>query len=223
MQIGIDPITLQPIFEDQPRTWPYEYLRDRQYDEFLRARWQEVGNGVTTELTFDPEHAVADRVSSRSRRTAAPALQPDLRDPGPQLHLRLGRQPDRVPQRRARGRSSSLSSAARRCSSYSYDPYERIVGGTGDLRAADKRHRRYELTLGYDVDGNVTSKNQNDAMVKQAVRPANATAIGSHAGTDLVNTDTTYSFTRTYDQPAPHQAHRRSRRRHRTPTTPTAT
>ncbi|GAG39526.1 unnamed protein product, partial [marine sediment metagenome] len=44
-----------PIFIQVPHTWSYEYLRDQQYDEFLHRRYQEVGNGATSEYTYDAD------------------------------------------------------------------------------------------------------------------------------------------------------------------------
>src|SRR5206468_4627147 len=42
-----------PIYKQVPWTWHYRYLDDRQYDVFLHRRYDVEGNGVSTELTFD--------------------------------------------------------------------------------------------------------------------------------------------------------------------------
>ena len=81
----IDPITGKPVFEDQPHTWTYEYLRDRQYDEFLDTRFEVYGNAVTTEYTPDPETRWLERQQSISPNRSVD--DPAPRDPGPQLHL----------------------------------------------------------------------------------------------------------------------------------------
>ncbi|HSB85974.1 MAG TPA: SpvB/TcaC N-terminal domain-containing protein, partial [Ilumatobacteraceae bacterium] len=49
--VGTDPVTGLPIYEQQPHLWTYKYLDDRQYDEFLRRRYDVLGNGATTELS----------------------------------------------------------------------------------------------------------------------------------------------------------------------------
>ena len=93
---------------------------------------------------------------------------------------------------------------------YKYDPLERIIGGTGIYELSDNRQERYELSLTYDANGNVKTKDQYDATVKQPYDPAKVPAVGApRPKTDLVNTKNTFTFTRTYETGAgaqPHQA-----------------
>ena len=165
VQIGVDPVTGQPIFEDQPHTWTYEYLRDRQYDEMLRVRWQEVGNGAKTELTFDAKTLWLSRQQSFSPGQGGPAPDSEIQD--------LNYTYDSVgnPTEYRNNLPAPVSSLMGGSSAhvYKYDPLERIIGGTGIYDLSDNRHERYELSLTYDANGNVKTKDQYDAVVRQAV------------------------------------------------------
>ena len=206
VQTGVDPVTLEPIFEDRPHTWTYEYLRDRQYDELLRVRWQEVGNGAKTEKTFDPQTQWLKRQQSFSPGQAGPAPDSEVQD------LNYSYDPVGNPTEYRNNLPKAVSSLMGGSSvhKYRYDPLERITGGTGIYELSDNRQQRYELTVGFDLNGNVTAKDQYDAVVRKPYDPASVPAIGAaRPRTDLVNTKNTFTFGRTYETGAgtqPHQA-----------------
>ena len=208
VQTGVDPITLQPIYQDQPHTWTYEYLRDRQYDELLRVRWQEVGNGAKTEKTFDSQTQWLARQQSFSPGQAGPAPDSEIQD----LNYSYDSVGNPTEYRNNLPKAVSSLMGGSSAHKYRYDPLERITGGTGIYELSDNRHQRYELTLGYDDNnnGNVTAKDQYDAVVRKPYDPASVPAIGAaRPRTDLVNTKNTFSFGRTYETGAgtqPHQA-----------------
>jgi RHS repeat-associated protein len=204
-QIGIDPITGEPIFVDVPHTWTYEYLRDRQYDQMLRVRWTEVGNSVTTELTFDPNTQWLSRQQSFS---------PDRVGPGPEyaeiqdLNYTYDSVGNPTEYRNNLPPATPSLMGGSSVHRYRYDPLERIVGGTGIYDLSDNRHERYELTLTYDANGNVRTKDQYDAVVRKPYDPVTPPppVDRSRRSTDLVNTKNTFAFTRTYRAAQPHQA-----------------
>jgi RHS repeat-associated protein len=189
--VGTDPVTGQPIYNNVPRTWHYEYLRDRQYDEFLRRRYDVNGNGVTTALTFDADTqwlthqlSVSPNRNVGDQGDAFKEIQ-DLSYTYDKVGNPLTYRND-VP-----GPTSSLFSGPTK-QSYTYDPYERIIAAKGDWQQATGKLRQYDLKLTYDSRGNVTSKTQKDWI--------------QDGNKQLIQTETTYSFTRTYNRPQPHQA-----------------
>lgn len=195
-----------PIYQDVPHTWTYDYLKDRQYDEFLRVRWQQLGNGVTTEYTFDPNTQWLARQQSISpdRNVSDPAYF-EIQD----LNYTYDQVGNPTVYRNNLPPAVSNQFGGSSVQRYRYDPLERVVGGTGVYDLSDKRYQRYEFAITYDADGNVTSKNQYDATVRSPVDLVNppgppGTAKGRNA--DLVNAKNTFSFTRTYSATAPHQA-----------------
>ena len=188
--VGTDELG-QPIYGQVPRTWHYEYLRDRQYDEFLRRRYDVNGNGVTTALTFDLDtQRLSNQVSISPNRNvggqgdAFKEIQ-DLSYTYDSVGNPVTYQND-VP-----GPTSSLFGGPVK-QAYTYDPYERIVEAKGEWKHTTGKLRQYDLKLTYDTRGNVTSKTQKDWI--------------QDGRKELIQADTTYSFTRTYNQPAPHQA-----------------
>ena len=188
--VGTDPLG-QPIYGQIPWTWHYEYLRDRQYDQFLHRRYDVDGNGVTTELTFDPDtqwlsHQVS--VSPNRKLGGQPSVFTKIQD----LSYTYDSVGNPVTYRNdVPGPTSSLFSGPAK-QSYTYDPYERIVAAKGDWQQSTGKLRQYDLKLTYDTRGNVTSKTQKDWI--------------QDGKKQLPQTKTTYSFTRTYNRPAPHQA-----------------
>jgi len=189
--VGTDPVTGLPIYEQQPHLWTYKYLDDRQYDEFLRRRYDVLGNGVTTELTFDPntqwlthQVSVSPNRDTKNQGSAYQEIQ-DLSYTYDSVGNPLSYRND-VP-----GPVPNLFTGPAK-QDYTYDPYERVVGAKGEWQESKDKLRQYDLKFTFDSRGNVTSKTQKDWI--------------QNGKKELIQTDTTYSFTRTYNQPAPHQA-----------------
>ncbi len=172
-----------------PTTWHYEYLRDRQYDEFLRARYDRLGNSVTTERTFDPDRQwlTGQRSVSPNRTVTDPAYTEiqDLK----YTYDDVGN-PKTYRNDLPAPRSNLFGGATEQ--TYTYDPYERIASGTGEWQQATGKLRRHTFTVDYDENSNVVFKNQRDV-----IRQNNK---------DNVQSATTYSFNRSYAGPQPHQA-----------------
>ena len=167
----------QPIYEQIPWTWHYEYLRDRQYDEFLRRRYDVNGNGVATELTFDPETQwLSHQLSvspNRDTKNQGPAYQ-EIQDLN-YVYDSVGNPltysndvPAPVPNLFSGPTSEN----------YTYDPYERIVSATGEWQESADKLRHYTLSLTYDARGNVITKDQT--------RPATARQEGTGSEGDDV-------------------------------------
>ena len=74
---------------------------------------------------------------------------------------------------------------------YTYDPYERVVAATGEFQLAPDKLQHFSQSLTFDARGNVTTKNQLDQI--------------RNGKKELTQTKTTYSYNRTFNQPAPHQ------------------
>ncbi|WP_153395385.1 SpvB/TcaC N-terminal domain-containing protein [Ornithinicoccus halotolerans] len=178
-----------PITEQQPRTWQYPYVLDRQYDEYLQRRWTELGNEATTEWTFDADTRWLERVHTLSpnRNTSDPAYQ-EIQDLNYTYDV-VGN-PVSYANELPPPTPSLFGGPARH--SYDYDPWDRLVSATGEWEQADKKLRHYEFALSYDKHGNVVSKEQTDAI--------------TNGKKDLVQKDTSYSFDRRYQETAPHQA-----------------
>jgi RHS repeat-associated protein len=200
VQVGVDPVTGEPIFEDQPHTWTYEYLNDRQYDEFLDPRFEEYGNAVTTEYTPDPETRWLARQQSISpNRSVVDPQHFEIQD----LNYTYDSVGNPTEYRNALPPPISSEFLGTTVQHYRYDALERVVGAAGIFELTSKRHQRYVLSLTHDADGNVTSKDQYDATVKRAM-PA-APSFAPPARGELVNDATTYEVNRVYDETAPHQ------------------
>ena len=192
--IGIDPVTLTPIYQQQPHLWTYSYLKDRQYDEFLRRRYDVLGNDATTELSFDP-------LTQRETNQLTMSPNRDVKNQGNAYKkiqdLKYTYDPVGNPLTYRNDLPHSVPNlfGGPTAQTYKYDNYERLLSSKGTWDQAPDKLRHYELAIGYDSRGNVISKTQNDAIAtgkKEFVQPA-----------------TSYSFTRTYNASAtlaPHQA-----------------
>ncbi len=157
-----------PTYAQVPHLWEYEYLRDRQYDVQLRRRFDEVGNGVTTALTFETDTGWLSRLQSFSpnRNTTDPVYQEvqDLNYTYDSVGNPMTYHND-VP-----APVSNLISGAV-AQTYTYDAYERLVGGTGTYELSDKRIRHYDFSITFDQHGNVTTKKQRDAYRERQQGP----------------------------------------------------
>ena len=164
--------------------------RDRQYDEFLRARYDRLGNSATTERTYDPDRqwltgqrtVSPNRTVSKRQYTEIQDLKYTYDDVGNPLTYR-----NELPAPR-----SNLFGGAT-AQTYAYDPYERIATGSGEWQQASGKVRRHTFTIDYDENSNVTFKNQRDV-----IRMNNK---------DNVQAATTYSFNRSLRQPATTPGH----------------
>jgi len=183
-QSTVDPL----VFIQVPHTWSYEYLRDRQNDEFLHRRYQEVGNGATSEYSYDTDTQWLTR-----QQTLSPTR--NVKDPAYIEIQNLEYTYDSVgnPLTYANnlpGPVASLFGGAT-TQDYGYDGYGRIVSATGTWEQATKKLRHYNFAIEYDEHGNVILKEQSDDIF--------------NGRKDLEQKKTTYSFEREYDAPAPHQ------------------
>jgi len=177
-----------PIFIQVPHTWSYEYLRDQQYDEFLHRRYQEVGNGATSEYTYD-----ADTQWLTRQQTLSPNR--NVKDPAYVEIQDLNYTYDSVgnPLIYANNLPEPVASlfGGATTQNYTYDGYDRIVSATGEWEQATRKLRHYSFAIEYDEHGNAISKDQTDDIF--------------NGKKDLQQKKTTYSFDREYDAPAPHQ------------------
>ena len=208
----------KPIFEDQPHTWTYDYLRDRQYDEFLDTAGRSTATGSTTEYTFDPEtrwlerqqsispnRSVGDAAyTSRSRtsttRTTRSATRPSTATPS---HRRL-----------------PASSSAPPCSTTSTTRSSGWSAAAGIYELPNKRHQRYALSLPTTPTATSPARTSTTPPSRSPCR--RPPSFGGPVKGELPNAQKTYASTASTTRPT-----RRTRRpatpRARTTTTPTAT
>ncbi|MCP4376494.1 MAG: hypothetical protein GY794_10020 [bacterium] len=178
-----------PIFIQVPHTWTYEYLRDQQNDEFLHRRYQEVGNGATSEYDYDTDTQWLTRQQTLSpNRNVKDTAHIEIQDLG-YTYDSVGNPlsyANNLP-----GPVASLFGGAA-TQDYTYDSYDRIVSATGTWEQATNKLRHYSFAVKYDEHGNTISKEQTDDIF--------------NGKKDLEQKKTTYSFEREYGAPAPHQA-----------------
>jgi RHS repeat-associated protein len=170
-----------------PHIWTYEYLRDQQSDEFLHRRYQEVGNGATSEYDYDAntQWLTRQHTLSPNRKVKDPAYI-EIQDLE-YTYDRVGNPltyANNLP-----GPVASLFGGAA-TQDYTYDGYDRIVSATGEWEQATKKLRHYNFAVEYDEHGNTISKEQTDDIF--------------NGMNDLEQKKTTYSFEREYGAPAPH-------------------
>jgi RHS repeat-associated protein len=180
----------QPIYGQIPWTWHYQYLNDRQYDVLLHRRYDVSGNGVTTELTFDANTQWLNRqqtISPNRDVKNQSAAYKEIQDLNYTYDL-VGN-PQTYSNNVPAPVSNLFSGPTKEV--YTYDPYEHVTGGTGEFQLATDKLQHFSLTLKYDPRGNVTSKTQTDQI--------------RNGKKELTQKETTYSYTRTFSQPGPHQ------------------
>ena len=189
VQIGVDALGV-PIFENQPHTWDYSYLKNRQYDEFFRVKYDKLGNNAGTERTYDPDTRwlTTQRTVLPGRKNAATPAYEEIQD------LRYTYDSVGNPQTYRNELPAPVANlfGGATAQSYTYDAYERVTGGSGSWQMATGKVRNYTFSIGYDANGNVVSKNQKD-WIRQNNK-------------DNVQVETTYSFNRAYTRPQPHQS-----------------
>ena len=173
-----------------PTTNHYPYLNDRQYDVFQHRRYDQFGNAVTSESTFDPNTQWLTRQLTISpNRAQADLAHKTIQD------LNYSYDTAGNPTTYANNLPAPVANlfGGATTDTYSYDGYNRLVGGAGLWRAATGKSQHYTFALKYDAQGNVTSKSQYDAVTIN--------------GKDKPIASTTYSFTRKYTATgATHQA-----------------
>jgi RHS repeat-associated protein len=173
-----------------PVTRNYPYLNDRQYDVFLHRRFDQLGNSVTTEDTYDPGTQWLTRQLTKSplRPTADTAHQ-TIQD------LNYTYDAAGNPTSYVNNLPAPVSNlfGGKTTENYTYDGYYRLKTGTGMWQNSSTKSEHYTFALNYDTNGNVVSKNQYDAVTVN--------------GKDNPVAATTYNWTRSYtSSPAPHQA-----------------
>jgi len=180
----------KPIYTQVPWTWEYKYLNDRQYDPFLRRVFDVAGNAVTTELSFDTNTQWLNRqltISPNRDVKSNGAAYQEIQDLN--YTYNLAGNPTAYSNALPAPVSNLFSGPVTQ--NYTYDPYGRIVSANGEWQATKTDRRRYDFSVTFDAKGNVVAKKQNDRI--------------NNGKKDLVQKDTTYSFSRTFAQPAPHQ------------------
>lgn len=189
VQVGVDALGA-PIYQDQPHTWDYSYLKNRQYDEFFRVKYDKLGNNAATERTYDPDTRwlSAQRTVLPGRKGITTPAYEEIQD----LHYTYDSVGNPTTYTNDLPAPVANLFGGATAQSYTYDNYERVTGGAGTWQMATGKVRNYNFSIGYDANGNVVSKNQRD-WIRQNNK-------------DNVQTDTTYSFARPYTRPQPHQA-----------------
>jgi RHS repeat-associated protein len=174
----------------QPTTNHYAYLNDRQYDVFGHRRFDQLGNAVTSESTFDPNTQWLTRVLTISpNRAQADAAHKTIQD----LNYTYDAAGNPVTYNNNLPAPVANLFGGATSEKYSYDGYNRLVGASGIWQAATGKSQHYTFSLKFDTQGNVVNKTQYDAVTIN--------------GKDNPVSSTTYSFNRTYPATgAPHQA-----------------
>ena len=181
----ISPTTLQPV------TTHYAYLNDRQYDEFLHRRADVLGNLVSSETRFDPDtQRLTRRLTISPNRAQADAAHKTIQD----LNYAYDAAENPITYSNNLPAPVSNLMGGATTDTYSFDGFDRLVGGAGLWQVATGKTQHYTFALGYDAQGNVVSKNQFDTVTIN--------------GKDNPVAATTYGFTRKYPSGtgAPHQA-----------------
>ncbi len=106
-----------------------------------------LGNGVTTELTFDANTQWLTRAQTISPNRDVQEPERCVQgDPGP-LGTRTTASATRRRTATTSRRRCPTYSAGRRSETYTYDPYERVVGATGEFQLSPDKLQHYSLTL----------------------------------------------------------------------------
>lgn len=175
-----------PIYVDHPVTRRYDYVMDRGYDELLRPTATALGNGVTTDWTYEQDTTWLAGVRTISARrnvgSNGPAYQ-EVQD------LRYTYDLVGNPKTYRNDLPTDVSSlfGGPVAQTYEYDGYDRLRSAGGEWTKAPKQVDRYEFSLEYDADSNVKTKRQ------------------LHTVNGKRQADTSYSFDRTYSTDGAHQ------------------
>ncbi|GLI28356.1 hypothetical protein ARHIZOSPH14_25980 [Agromyces rhizosphaerae] len=174
------------VYTDVPHTWEYPYVDDRRYDEFLRPAAVDLGNGVTTQWTYDYEKLWLTGIHSDSPNRDLkdnPAEYSEIQD------LRYTYDDVGNPRTYTNDVPEAVSNlfGGVVTAAYDYDEFDRLIGAAAKYETLPK-DRTYQFQLSYDDQGNVLSKSQVDKVGKK------------------VQAKTSYSFDRTYATDDPHQA-----------------
>jgi RHS repeat-associated protein len=157
-----------------------DYVSRLEYDKFGQRAFMEVGNGVLAAYEYEP--------LARRLKTLSATIRGD-----PFQHLSyeyddVGNVTDIVNDVQARP-ASELGGPSEQ--HFVYDDLYRLTDASGSYSFAPDKHREYSLGMGYDGISNITSKNQRDAVV-------------GPSGTEIIQKQTSYSWTYHYVDGRPH-------------------
>ncbi|HTE60385.1 MAG TPA: toxin TcdB middle/N-terminal domain-containing protein [Solirubrobacteraceae bacterium] len=131
----------------------YAYLDRLEYDEFLDRRFQQTGNGVKTTYRYDA-------ATRRLARQNADAPDREIQD----LNYAYDRVGNVLSMRNEVPAPVPSLKGGPSAQTYRYDPYYRLRSADGEYRFAPSKRRNYTYATTYDVNGNVTSKDQADVV-----------------------------------------------------------
>jgi RHS repeat-associated protein len=157
-----------------------DFLKRQEYDMFQNRRYRELGNGVHTEYSFDPNTLRLARQATTAPTRVIQDLNYAYDKVGNVLTMTNN----------ADGPVSNLLGGPSQ-HTYTYDPYYRLISARGVAPVAPNKFRDYSYSVSYDASGNISSKNQCDEIV-----PAVGTTCGLKASQTVP--ETTYNLTFTY-------------------------
>lgn len=169
----------------QKGAFTYPYIERREYDEFFARRFDQIGNGVRTEISYDPLTRRVARIQTISPTLEIQDLVYTYDRVGNVLRVDNQLPP---PKPNLKGGPSVQT--------YAYDAHYRLVSAQGAYDFAPNKQRRYTQNLTYDSLGNLIAKAQTDVIVQGSGKP-----VTQHK--------TTYTYPAIqYGYPAPHQVSR---------------
>ncbi|MGY2873505.1 RHS repeat-associated protein [Marmoricola sp. URHA0025 HA25] len=155
----------------------YPYVKRSEYDRFGNHRYQEYANGLSTEMSYDPDTLWF----SDQRVQKGASILSDLHYKYDLAGNVLGRDDTRpVPPSSQMGGPSAQS--------FTYDDLDRLTSATGTYSDASKKTRTYSSATTFDATGRVTRKTQTDKIATKVQAP------------------TSYDFSYQYGAPQPHAA-----------------
>jgi RHS repeat-associated protein len=135
-------------------TAPYTYITRMEYDKFLARRFQETGNGVATEIRYNPETRWLERMMSNGPGRAIQDVTYGYDLVG---NVLTANNAAPVPVTSLMGGTSQQT--------FVYDDLYQLVQATGVYEFAPRKHRDYSYDVVYDeLTGNIIQKNQTDTI-----------------------------------------------------------
>jgi RHS repeat-associated protein len=167
-----------------------DFLKRQEYDVFQNRRYRELGNGVRTEYSFDPNTLRLARQLTTTPTRVIQDLNYGYDKVGNVLSMANN----------ADGPTPSLLGGPSR-QTYAYDNYYRLTSASGGTPLANGKRRDFTYSVAYDASGNVASKNQQDVI-------SAVSSTGAPTNPKQTQTDTSYNWIFAY-RPAggfgPHQ------------------